>query len=45
MICFNVFFPLFLYLSWQKPLCCDVLLVSVGIGVVLHVFVIVLDIF
>ena len=45
MICFNMFLPLFLYFSWQKAPLLDVLLVNVGIGVVLHVFTMVSDIF
>ena len=39
------FFHSFCSFFGKKPPCCDVLLVSVGIGVVLHVFTIVLDIF
>ena len=39
------FFHCFCSFLGKKPSCCDVLLVSVGIGVVLHVFVMVSDIF
>ena len=42
LICFYHSFCNFLV---KKPPCCEVLLVSVGIGVVLHVFVIVSNIF
>ena len=40
-----VFSHIFCSFLGNKPPCCDALLVSVGIGVALHVFSIVLDIF
>ena len=40
-----MFFPYFLKFPWQKIPCCDALLVNVGMGVALHVFSIVYDIF
>ena len=39
------FFHIFCSFLGKKPPCCDALLVSVGIGVALHVFLIVSDIF
>ena len=39
------FFHIFCSFLGKKPPCCDALLVSVGIGVALHVFSIVSDIF
>ena len=44
-ICFDVFFPCFCSFLGKNLPCCQVLLVSVGMDVVLHVFSIVSNIF
>ena len=45
MVCFDMFLPYFCNFLGKNPPYCDALLVSAGMGVVLHVFSMVLDIF
>ena len=45
MVCFDMFFHIFCSFLGKIPSCCDALLVSVGMDVVLHVFSMVSDIF
>ena len=45
MVCIDMFFPCFLEFLDKNPPCCIVLFVSVGRGAILHVFLMVSEIF